>query len=393
MNTQFDFETMVDRTGTGNMKGSFAAQMPETADPLILAGAEMDYATAPVIREALEQFARRGIYGFTLPDEPYLAAVCGWMQRVRGAETAPEEIVVTQGTIKGVTTAVRAFTAPGDGVIIQHPSYYRFDAAVEKCGRKVVSNPMRVCDGHYEIDFADLEEKMSVSENRLMILCNPHNPTGKVFSRSELEQIARLANRLDMTVLSDEIFAETAQPGYEVTPYTEADRHGIVSSSFGKCFNFTGVNHANLIIPDETLRNRYLAQRNREHFGSIDPFFYTAVLAGYSQEGYDWIRAMNRHTQDNYRVLLDMRKESLPEITVSPLEGSFVAWLDMSGLGMTDEQMNQWLVSELGVMADPGHEYGPGGENHIRLNLATPSERIREFTKRLIGRKGTGKTI
>lgn len=363
------------------MKGSFPDQMHCTLPPVILSGAEMDYPTAPVIREALASFAKKGIYGFTLPDERYKEAVCGWMRNVRQMPVQPEALVVTLGTIFGISTAIRAFTQPGDGVIIQHPSYYRFDRAVIRNHRQVISNPMICENGTYSLDFADLEEKMSVDRNRMMILCNPHNPTGKVFGWQDLTRIAQLAKKYNVIVISDEIFGETAQEGYPVVSYGNADPRGIVSTSFGKCFNFTGVNHANWFLFDKSLRQRYIHQQEQDHFGSIDPFFYQAVLAGYSKEGLEWIRGMNRHTWENHSLLKRTLAEKCPEIVLSPLEGGFVAWLDCSGWRLPEGAL-EGKLKEAGIMADPGEEYGPGGAGHIRINLATPRIQIERFLER-----------
>lgn len=377
----FDFETSVDRGGIGNMKGAMAR---DPAEILNLSGAEMDFATAPVIRQALAAFSRRGLYGFTLPDPPYLDAVCRWMRDVRNAAVTPDMVVPTLGTISGLCTALRAFTAPGDGVIIQHPSYYRFDRAILRNGRRVVSNPMTEREGVYSLDFQDLEEKMSRPENRLLILCNPHNPTGKVFSPEDLERIAGLAARYGTVVFSDEIFAETAAPEHPARLYADVDPiHAITSTSLGKAFNLTGVNHANLIIPEPGLRSQYRAQQEVDHYGSVDPFFYTALRAAYSPDGAAWLRAMNEHTRRNYERIRQTLSRELPMLRVSPLEGTFVVWMDLRALGLTDEALEQFLLDRVGVLADLGWEYGPGGTGFVRLNIATPTDRIEKFLTNL----------
>lgn len=373
---RYDFETLADRTGIGNMKGAMTDQLPGI---LNLSGAEMDYATAPVIQKALADFSLRGLYGFTLPDTPYLEAICTWIREIRGTTITPNMIVPTLGTVFGLCTAVRAFTAPGDGVIIQHPSYYRFDRAIERNGRTVISNLLLEQDGIYTLDMRDLEAKMSVPGNRLLVLCNPHNPTGKVFGVDDLKKIATLAARYDVVVFSDEIFAETAAAGHPVTPYIAVDpAHGITSTSLGKAFNFTGVNQANLLIPNEDLRQKYLRQRDIDHFGSVDPFFYTALRAAYSPEGAEWVRKMNRHTQANHRRICDTFWEKGLPLSLSPLEGAFVAWMDCRRLGLEDEAMMR-LFLDSGVIVDSGAEYGPGGNGFVRINIATPESRISAF--------------
>lgn len=367
----FDFDTLVNRSGIGNMKGGF--DCPK--DTVLLSGAEMDFATAPVIIRALSEFAARGLYGFTLADADYRASICWWMAAMRGFDVQSDWIVPTMGTIFGLSTALRSFTQPGDGVIIQHPSYYRFDRAILRNGRRVVSNPMKNIGGVYEIDFDDLEEKMRDPRNRMLLLCNPHNPTGKVFSQSDLHQIAALAARYDVIVFSDEIFAETAQEGHSCLPYAKVDpERGISSTSLGKAFNFTGVNHANLIIPSENLRARYRAQQDIDHFGSIDPFFYNALRAAYSSEGAAWIGALNAHLKKIDMLMREALSGTL--LALSPVEGGFVSWLDCRALSLSDEALDKFILEQAHILADPGWEYGPGGSGFIRLNIATTTTQM-----------------
>lgn len=376
------FDIPVDRRGIGNMKGAMTDAVPHGS--VMLSGAEMDYATAPMIRNALAGFAQRGLYGFTLPDELYLESVCAWMRRVRGMDAICADMIVpTMGTTFALSTAVRVFTAPGEGVIIQHPSYYRFDRAILRNGRKVISNLLRESDGVYSLDLADLETKMANPQNRLLVLCNPHNPTGRVFDKEDLEAIARMAKRYDVVVFSDEIFAETADPAHPVIPYVSIDTEcGITSTSLGKAFNFTGVNQANLIIPSAALRERYVTQRDQDHFGSIDPFFYTALRAAYTEDGHQWLSEMNLHTRRNYELIRLALAEKMPLLSVFPLEATYVAWIDCRKLRMDDRAL-QTFWEGAGIFIDPGDEYGPGGSGFVRLNIAVPTPWIEEMLHRL----------
>ena len=360
----FQFDVDARRKGIGNMKGNMLAEIPE--DSVMLWGAEMDYPTAPCVRCALTAFAENGLYGFTLSSDEYTGAIRRWMQKMRKAEIEEDWVIPTMGTVYSLCTAVRAFTKKGDGIIIQSPSYYRFDRAIERNERTVVYNPLICEDGCYSLDFDDLEMKMSQPRNRLMILVNPHNPTGKVFSEADLLRIRDIAKRNNVIVFSDEIFAETAQPGFETRPYAVMDEQGITSFSLGKSFNFTGVSQANLLIPNKDLREAYIAQRNREHYGSIDPFFYNAVLAAYSEDGAAWIHAMNAHTKENYELIRDTFAEEMPLLSISPLEGTFVAWIDCRKLGMNDDSLQYFFKNAAKIYADPGYEYGEGGSGRVR---------------------------
>ncbi len=385
----FDFETFVSREHTGNMKGGMREDLPDEA--VFLSGAEADFPTAPCIRDAIMRFAKGGIYGFTLPDARYREKVVFWMERSRGWHIDTDSIIPTLGTIFGLSTAIRAFTAVGDGVIIQRPSYSRFDRAVLRNGRRVISNPMIGEHGVYRLDLADLAAKMACPENKLLILCNPHNPTGKVFSEQELAGIAHLAQQFGTVVFSDEIFAETAQPGHPVVPYAKLDpEYGITSFSLGKAFSLTGANHANLIIPNRRLRDLYQNCRDAEHFGSIDPFFYQSLVSAYSEDGWNWIQAMNRHNAANFKMLEQAVAEQMPLLRLSPLEGTYVCWLDLRKLGMDEQSRKHFLEHEAMLFGDPGEEYGPEGDGFVRLNLATPSfyfqkgvtQLVRAYTER-----------
>ncbi|PWL49041.1 MAG: putative C-S lyase [Clostridiales bacterium] len=376
------FDKAVQRSNMGNMRTNIETQSPKGT--IILEGAEMDYATAPVIRKSLAAFAKNGIYGYTLADDAYREAVCWWMAQVRQLEIDKEEICPTHGTIFGLSTAIRAFTKLGEGVLIQHPSYYRFDRAVVRNGRSVVSNPMKENDGIYTLDFEDMEQKMAEAHPRMMVLCNPNNPVGRVFGKTELEQIAGLARKYGVLVFCDEIFAETAVEGIEMVSFAEvAPDISIISTSLGKSFNFTGVNHANLLIRDERLRAQYERQKEMEHFGSIDPFFYTAVRAAYSIKGAQWVRQMNRHTWQNYCLLKTALQREVPEIKLAPLEGTFVVWMDLRALGLSDEQLVEFLKEKVQVLGDPGKEYGPSGSGFMRFNIAVPRKTIAVFAERL----------
>lgn len=381
---EFIFEKEVSRAGTGNLKGLMRQELEEKGikDSVILFGAEMDYPTAPCISKRLEDFARKGLYGFTLPDKPYLDAICWWMKTIRGMEIQPEWILPVQGTTFALSTCIRALTKPEEKVLLLSPSYYRFDRAVIRNDRKVLYHSLFLKDDHYEIGWEDLETKLSDPTCRLIVLVNPHNPTGKVFSSVDLEKINQLCRKHTVAVFSDEIFAETVQDGYSAIPFISVEPKSITCTSLGKAFNYTGANQANLIIPDENLRTRILCQRDIDHFGSIDPFFYQALLAAYTPEGAEWLRAMNAHTAENARTIRAFLNQYIPDIHLLSVEGTFIGWLDCRSLGMTDEQLQQFFENA-GIFADPGVEYGSDSSGFYRWNLATPSSNIEQVLARL----------
>ncbi|HPJ01557.1 MAG TPA: aminotransferase class I/II-fold pyridoxal phosphate-dependent enzyme [Candidatus Limiplasma sp.] len=373
----YDFESLVNRENTGNLKECLTPAELSRNNQIIFAGAEMDFKTAPVMINALKRFASEGIFGFTLPDRPYTDAIRWWMQNARDFKVSAEEIVPTLGTIFSVGTAIRAFTQPGDGVIILHPVYYRYDVRVRENGRAVVSVPLTEVNNVYSLDLQALEAQMAQPRNKLLLLCNPHNPIGKVFTRQELESIRDLAVAYDVVVFSDEIFAEVAFDGHTVTPFVDiAPQNAITCTSLGKTFNLTGVNHANVIIRSDSLRSAFLKQRNTDHFGSIDPFFYCSVLAGYSPEGLTWAKAMKAYVWNNYTQMQTFFAQNLPRLHISPLEGGFVIWIDFRALGLDDEALAAFLEQDAQMYLDRGSDYGPQGRGYCRMNIASPNQYI-----------------
>ncbi len=375
---KYDFDTLVDRQEIGSMKGSLGSQELDKKGLIPFAGAEMDFKTAPVIVEALVEFAGRGIYGYTLPDTQYKKAIQWWMKKARNLHVEKEEILTTHGTIYSVGTAVRAFTQEGDGIIVMPPIYYRYEPRIITNGRKPVFVPLSECNAIYSIDFEKLEEAMREKQNKMLILCNPHNPTGKVFEREELLELKSLADKYGVIIFSDEIFGALGFKKEPVTSYVSVDsENGISCTSLGKVFNFTGVNHANVIIKNKKLKDAFDRQRIADHFGSIDPFFYSALIAGYSPEGFKWVCEMKKYVWENYLYIRENIEAFLEKMDVSPLEGGFTLWLDFRKMGMSEKKLTEFLEKEALMLLDKGVEYGIQGEGFARMNIAAPREYIK----------------
>ena len=377
----FDFDTPVRRTGIGNMKAALGRP-----GQIILAGAEMDFATAPSLIEAVVDRARNGLLGFTLADDRYLAAVRWWLGRVRGWEVERDWIVPTLGTIFALATAIRLLTREGDGIIVQPPVYHRFAQAARRLNRRVVTNPLILRGQRYEMDFEHLERCLADPRSRLLVLCHPHNPVARSWRPEELVEVARLARRYDVYVFSDEIFGDVTAEGHEAVPFAalpEAGPRVIVATSLGKTFNLTGVNHANVIIPDPDLRRAFIAQRNADHFGSIDPLFHAALCGAYSEEGLAWVQAMRRYVFANAAHVERRLQADLGSIRMFPVEGTFVGWIDFRSLGLGPDELFRFLSEEAAVRVDPGTDYGEEGAGFARINLATLRAVLDEALDRL----------
>ena len=368
----FDFETQVDRSEIGNLKESITDPSLLQAGIPAMNAAEMDYLTAPSLIESVKRMADRGILGFTMQDEAYNRTVCRWMQAVRNWQIHPNWIVPALGTIFTVATAIRLTTREGEGVIVQTPVYYRYEQAATRLGRRTVHNRLKIHNGRYEMDFEDLEEKMSQPDNRLLVLCNPQNPIGCVWSRETLERVAALSARYQVTVLSDEIFAEQVYDKNRVTPYVDIPTgrpYAITVTSLGKAFNCTGVNHANVIIPDPDLRGRFIQQRNRDHYGSMGPMEYAAVMGAYSADGQQWLEAQRAYLECNAHEIRNFFAANMPQVTLYPIEGSTVCWSDWSCTGLAGEELEHWLVEQALVQAENGSVYAPECGAMLRLNF------------------------
>ena len=387
MSEQFDFETLVDRSMQGSLRDSITDPRLLAAGLPSFSAAEMDFPTAPCILEALRKRVDAGIFGFALCDQPYQDAVVRWMKMMRNWEIEREWIVPALGTIFSLSIAIRAFTAPGSRVLIQRPVYDRYDQAIYRNQRVPLNNSLILRDdGHYAMDFDDLEKKMALPDVMLMVLCNPQNPTGTVWKREELERLAELAKKYDVVVFSDEIYAEFCFLDQPVVPFAAipaAMGHAISCTGLGKAFNFTGVNHANNLIPDPALREAFTTQRNRDHYGSIDPIAYTSVLAAYNSDG-AWNRAVNQLVLKNGDIIRDFFRQHLPAVKVAPQEGAFTIWIDWRGLGLTDELLFDLLEEKALIQTNHGSEYGEEGRGFCRMNIATPTVEIQKALERLL---------
>lgn len=387
--TQFDLETIVRREHTGNLKGLLTPDAVREAGILSFSAAEMDIRTAPSVIRAVRELAENGLFGFTLCDPEYREAVCFWMERVRGVKILPEWIEPTMGTIFSVATCIRMCVGEGENIIVQPPVYNRYRQAADRIGRGTVYNPLiREEDGSYRMDLADLEEKMADPANRLLILCNPQNPTGTVWPEEVLIRIAELAVRYGVIVYSDEIFADYVFGTHAVPMYSLVNggrNNGISATSLGKTFNFTGVNHANMIIADPELRERFNRQKYSDHYGSLEPMARAAVLGAYCEEGIAWRNAVHGLIEENEREIRRFFERELPETVLSPLQGGYVLWIDWRGLGIPQAEFEQLLGEKALFVLEDGADFCIGENGFTRMSIATPRSVISGALERLAG--------
>lgn len=379
------FNQIVPR-GKENLKYNMTPEAVKKAGFMSFAAAEMDFPTAPSIIRSVTEMVQKGIFGFTLITDEYRERVKWWMKNARQWEIDPAWIVPTMGTIHSVATAIRMTTREGEGVIVQNPGYHRYAQAANRLHRKVAVNHLREENGRYTMDFEDLERCMAEPQNKLLVICNPHNPTARVWTREELTEVGRLAQKYGVVVFSDEIFAEVTYDGHRTVPLLEIEEGRawmIVCTSLGKCFNFTGVNHANVLIADEDLRRRFAMQRDADHYGSLEPFAYASVMGAYTQEGLDWKNQMNALVDENRRDVLRAFEGKLAPNYVFPIEGTYVCWIHFRALEARRTCVKEFLESEALLSLDGGQDYDEACGYYCRMNLATTREQMTLALERL----------
>jgi len=368
----YDFDTIIDRTGTNSIKWSYRRELAGREDVIPMWVADMDFAVAPEIVEAIKARAAHPVYGYPGRPDAYFEAFRTWANRRYGWEIEREWIVHVPGVVPAVNLAVNAYTEPGDGVVIQGPVYHPFRQAVERNGRRVVDNPLRLVGTRWTFDLEDLGRKADEG-TKLVILSNPHNPVGRAWSRDELSALAELCARKNLVVVSDEIHADLLAPGARHVPFAavspDAAARSITCHSASKSFNIAGFNTACAVIPDSGLRARFEAMVVRLGLGTPNVFGLVAQEAAYAR-GRAWLEELLVYLRGNYERLCEALAPS--PIIVHPLEGTYLAWLDCGALMLEDAALKRFFIDKAGVWLDEGIKFGPEGSGFMRMNLACP---------------------
>ena len=387
---EYDFSRTTDRRGTDSYKWDSA---PE-ADIIPLWVADMDFETFPAITEALQRRVAHGIFGYTRVPEAYYEAVCRWFGKRHGWHINREDIIYTSGVVPAVSAVIKALTLPGDQVIVQGPVYNCFFSSIRNNGCEMVSNSLiyNKEELRYEIDFDDLERKLKHERARLMLLCNPHNPGGRVWTRDELTRVAELCRKYGVRVVSDEIHCELTLYDNEYVPFgslpDELSRDSITCCSPSKAFNTAGLQIANIVCRDAEVRNRIDRAININEVCDVNPFGVIALQAAYSDEGYEWLTQLRKYISANYDLLLERFARELPKCKVMRIEGTYLAWIDCSELHISSDEIEEMLMHENKVWVNAGSMYGAEGAAFIRINMACTSELLNEGITRIV--KGLG---
>ena len=371
---QYDFDTPIDRTHTWSIKHDFKKENGKADDILPLWVADMDFRSPDSVIEALKKAVDHGIFGYSRADESYFDAVAAWYQKRHHLTLQPEWMTCTPGIVFALSIAVRAFTQEGDAVLIQPPVYHPFSRAILRNKRTLVENPLVLKDGHYEMELEDLEQKVLDEHVKLMILCNPHNPVGRVWTREELTALADICLRHHVYVISDEIHGDFVWQGHEQTPYAsiseEACLHSMMCTAPSKTFNLAGMATSNLFIPDPEMRRKFrseLLDVGQENMNRLGLFACRAAYEG----GGEWLDQLIGYLAGNLALVRDFCKNRVPQIQLVEPEGTYLAWLDCRELGMTDDELMAFFSDEAKVWLDPGTHSGEQGSGFMRFNLGS----------------------
>ena len=401
--SRYNFDELVDRRGTGCVKWDERPQVLAEASEQVRADAsagistnpdiiplwvaDMDFKAAPAIQEAVRKRAEHGVFGYTVVDDDYYEAVISWFQRRHNWTIRREEILYTTGVVPAISVAIKALTMPGEKVLILSPDYNCFFSSVRNNGCEVLETILRRIGDTFEVDFEDFEAKCADEKTTVFLLCNPHNPCGRVWTKAELERMNDICMKYGVKVVSDEIHCELVMPGYQFQPFAAVNeacrQNSVILNSPSKSFNIAGLQAANIICAQPEWRRRFDRAININEVCDLNPFGPVALIAAYN-ESEDWLDALNEYLWGNYQTLCAFATEHLPKWKICHLEGTYLPWVDITATEMTSQAYCDCLLSEAKVWVNPGTMYGPdSGEGYIRLNIACPRSRLLEALERI----------
>lgn len=377
----YNFDQVINRRGTNSVKWDSAAD-----GVLPLWVADMDFATAPCVQEAVQRRAQHPVFGYVRVPDSYYEAVIRWFARRHQFTMQRDWIIYTSGVVPAISAIIQALTRPGDKVLVQTPVYNCFFSSIRNSGCQLADSPLVLHENRYEIDFEDFERKAQDPAVRLFLLCNPHNPAGRAWTQSELQRLADICLRHDVFIVSDEIHNELTLPGHKYTclgalgePYV---RNAAILTSPSKSFNIAGLQIANITIADQDIRQRVDKQININEVCDVNPFGVEALQAAYSAEGEQWLEELLAYIQGNYNFLRDFFQRELPQLAVIDMEATYLPWVDCWPLGKASKQMEKELLGGQQVWFNAGDMYQPGNSTFLRINIACPRSILEEALQR-----------
>ena len=370
-----DFDEIIDRRNTSCLKYDFAAERGYPQDILPFWVADMDFRAPQPILDELSRRVQHGIFGYTDPKESYKTVLSDWFHAHHNWKPSTDSLVVTPGVVFALCTAIRAFTKPGDGILIQQPVYYPFTESILDNGRQLINSPLVEKDGHYTIDFKDFESKIIAGKVKLFLLCSPHNPVGRVWTKEELLQISDICQRHNVRIVADEIHHEFIRKGYHHTVLAslspEIAQNVITCTSPSKTFNLAGLQVSNIFIENETLRQKFKRELAASGYSQPNCLGLFAAQAAY-EHGQEWLCQLRDYLESNYQKTKEFLKQELPKVRLIEPEGTYLLWLDFSAYGLTDRQLDDRIIHQANLWLDSGQIFGASGSGFQRINIACP---------------------
>ena len=377
---KYDFDQVPDRRGSGSLKWDVGAgELPMWV-------ADMDFPTCPAVREALAARVAHGVFGYTDVTEEWRRAVCGWFSRRHGLEPDPDWLIFATGVVPILSSVVRKLTTPNENVLLLTPVYNIFYNSIINNGRRPLEVPLVYADGAYRMDFAALEAGLADPQTTLMILCNPHNPVGKIWDRETLERIGGLAARHHVVVVSDEIHCDLTDPGRAYVPFASVSEtcreNCVVCFAPTKTFNLAGIQTAGAMVPNPFLRHKVWRALNTDEVAEPNVFAMPAAVAAYT-EGDEWLDALRAYLFENKQTVRRFLSERLPAVRLVPGEATYLLWLDCAAYTDDSARLAAEIRAKTGLYLSDGVQYGKGGETFLRMNIACPRARVLEGLERL----------
>lgn len=377
---KYDFDQVPDRRGSGSLKWNVGAgELPMWV-------ADMDFPTCPAVREALAARVAHGVFGYTDVTEEWRRAVCGWFSRRHGLEPDPDWLIFATGVVPILSSVVRKLTTPNENVLLLTPVYNIFYNSILNNGRRPLEVPLVYADGAYRMDFAALEAGLADPQTTLMILCNPHNPVGKIWDRETLERIGVLAARHHVVVVSDEIHCDLTDPGRAYVPFASVSEtcreNCVVCFAPTKTFNLAGIQTAGAMVPNPFLRHKVWRALNTDEVAEPNVFAMPAAVAAYT-EGDEWLDALRAYLFENKQTVRRFLSERLPAVRLVPGEATYLLWLDCAAYTDDSARLAAEIRAKTGLYLSDGVQYGKGGETFLRMNIACPRARVLEGLERL----------
>ncbi len=376
---KYDFDKIIERRGTDSVKYDILQSLYGTEDIIPMWVADMDFEVPDFIRKAVIERARHEVYGYTFRPKRFYETIAGWLLSMHGWKVSPAHIDFSPGVVPALVLAVLGFTEPGDKVLVQSPVYFPFFSSIENHGRMLVNNQLSDEQGNYSIDFGDLERSFA-SGVKMMMFCHPHNPVGRAWTRQELTRLAELAVKYDVLILSDEIHSDLMLFGRRHIPLaslgSEIAARTITCIAPSKTFNLAGLHTSALVIENPELKKRYEKVLEDIHVGGGNLFGFVALEAAY-KHGEEWLGQLIAYLEKNYIYMKELMEHELPFIRVSPLEATYLAWLNFESLGLDDKELMKFMIRKAKIGLVDGPRFGAGGSKYMRINIATPQSLLR----------------